>query len=183
MTADKKPEIKKKATSSGNKMREIKVAKVTINMGIGADQDKIEVAAKLLENIAGKKPVKTLSKKRIATWKIRPGLPLGWKVTVRNKQALQLLLRLLKAIDFKIKKSSFNTNGFSFGIKEYIDIPNAKYDPKVGIIGMDVCVTLERPGFRIARRKLLQKKIPAKHIINKDDARKFAEEKLGVIVE
>lgn len=183
MKKEKKPAKEEKKAAKANLMREIRIEKVTINIGIGAEQDKIDAAATLLEKMAGKKPVQTLSRKRIATWKIRIGLPLGTKVTLRKKPAIELLQRLLKAVDFKIKKSSFSKNGFSFGIKEYIDIPGVKYDPKVGIIGMDVCVTLERPGFRIKRRKLESRKVPAKHSISEEDAIKFATEKLGVIAE
>ncbi len=168
-----------KPKTSENIMQEIKVEKVTLNMGIGADQDKLELAAKLLENITGRKPVKTLSKKRIATWKIRLGLPLGLKVTFRRKAALEILKRMLKAVDSKIKKSSFTKNGFSFGIKEYIDVPNAKYDPEVGMIGLDVCVTLEKPGFRVKRRKLQSSRVKS---ISAKDVMKFAETQLGVEV-
>ena len=72
--------------------------------------------------------------------------------------------------------------GFSFGIPEYIEIPKVKYDPKIGIIGLNVSVTLERPGFRIKRRKLINRKVSRSHKINKEDAIEFAKNKLGVIV-
>ena len=128
------------------------------------------------------KPVQALAKARIATWKIRPGLAIGSKVTIR-KNVDELLKRLLKAVDMKITESKFNENGFSFGIHEYIEIPEVKYDPKIGIIGLNVSVTLTRPGFRIKRRKLIQRKVGNNHRLTKEDAIGFAKSKLGVIVE
>ena len=139
-------------------MKEIKVEKITLNIGSGPDPKNVEKGYKLLETISNMKPVESLAKARIATWKIRPGLAIGSKVTIRKDPEL-LLKRLLKAVDMKIAEGKFNENGFSFGIHEYIEIPEVKYDPKIGIIGLNVSVTLTRPGFRIKRRKLIQRKV------------------------
>jgi len=163
-------------------MKDIKIEKVVLNIGSGADPKEIKKAVALLTAISGMKAVETKAKKRIATWKIRPGLPIGSKVTIRKKPAEELLKRLLKVIE-KMSKKNFTENGFSFGIKEYIDIPEVKYDPKIGIIGLEVCVTLERIGFRVKRRRLKTAKISGAHKITKDDAIKFAQDKLGVNVE
>jgi len=164
-------------------MKDIKIEKVTLNIGAGADQDNVEKALTLLKSITNKTPVKTMAKKRIATWKIRPGLPIGAKVTVRGeKECTELLKKLLTAVNFEIYKNQFTENGFSFGIKEYIEIPEVKYDPKIGIIGLDVAVSLKRPGYRIKKRKIEQRTIPKKHKIKKDDAIKFAAEKLKITV-
>ncbi|HDD72351.1 MAG TPA: 50S ribosomal protein L5, partial [Candidatus Bathyarchaeota archaeon] len=70
-----------------------------------------------------------------------------------------------------------------FGIREHIDIPGTKYDPKVGIFGMDVCVSVERPGYRIMRRKRCRTKIPRKHRVSREEAIRFIEEKFNVKVE
>jgi len=161
-------------------MKTIKVEKVTLNIGAGANQDEVDKAFKLLSILSGAKPVKTNAKKRIATWKIRPGLPIGTKVTLRGKKAVEILKNMLKAIGNEIKGSSFSENGFSFGIKEYIDVPDAKYDPAIGIIGFDTIVTLERPGFRIKKRKLRKSNISPSHRITKQDAMDFAQKVLGV---
>jgi len=165
-----------------NKMKEIKVEKITLNIGSGPDPKNVEKGYKLLETISNMKPVEALAKARIATWKIRPGLSIGSKVTVR-KDPEALLKRLLKAVDMKIAEGKFNENGFSFGIHEYIEIPEVKYDPKIGIIGLNVSVTLTRPGFRIKRRKLIQRKVGKTHRLTKEDSIGFAKSKLGVIVE
>ena len=164
-------------------MREIRIEKLTLNIGVGEAGDKLENAFNLMKRITNRKPVKTYAKKRVPNWNIRPGLPIGVKVTLRGKEAEELLKRLFKAVD-KIKMSQFDNDGnLSFGIKEYIHIPGVKYDPHIGIYGMDVCVTLERPGYRVKRRRYLNRKIGKKHKITKEEAAKFFEEKFGVKVE
>ncbi len=155
-------------------MRTIKLEKVTLNIGTGEPGDKLDKAFKLLKSIAGEQPVKTVTQKRIPTWKIRPGLNIGCKVTLRGEKAKKMLKRLLQAKNNKLSESNFDNDGnFSFGIKEYLDIPEAKYDADVGIIGLEAAVTLQRPGFRIKRRMVKTKKIPTKHRITKQEAIQF----------
>ncbi|MFH1331968.1 MAG: 50S ribosomal protein L5 [archaeon] len=165
-------------------MREIKIEKVTLNMGTGEPGEKLDKAVKLLKSISGENPVKTVTQKRIPMWKIRPGLNIGTKVTLRKEKAQKLLKRLLQAKNNQLKASNFDENGnFSFGIKEYLDIPEAKYDAEVGIIGLEVAVTLQRPGFRIKRRRVKTKKIPKKHRIPKQEAIEFMKKNYGIEVE
>ena len=85
-----------------------------------------------------------------------------------------MLKRLLDAKDFRLQESQFDDNGnISFGIHEYIDIPGAKYDPKIGIMGLQACITLERPGFRIKRRKVFCKRLPKRQRITRKEAIDF----------
>ncbi len=164
-------------------MRDIKLEKVTLNIGVGESGAKLDKAVKLLNTIAGQTPVRTLSKKRIPTWKIGPGLTIGSKVTLRGEKALKLLRRLLACTGNKLKPGQFDKEGnFSFGIKEYLDIPDVKYDPDIGIIGLEVAVTLQRAGFRIKRRTLKSRSIPLKHRIKKDEAMAFVRDRLGIEV-
>jgi large subunit ribosomal protein L5 len=165
-----------------NKMREIRIDKVTLNIGSGPDPKNVEKGLKLLETISNMKAVEAKARARIAAWKIRPGLAIGSKVTIRNNTD-ELLTRLLKAVNMKIAETKFNENGFSFGIPEYIEIPEVKYDPSIGIIGLNVSVTLARPGFRIKNRKLIQRKVGNTHRLTKEDSIQFAKSKLGVIIE
>jgi len=166
-----------------NQMRTIKVDKVTLNIGAGKDADRLEKGMKLLEYITNRKPVKTFTKKRIPAWGIRPGLPIGCKITLRKNIAKELLKRLLDAKDNRLSESQFDANGnVSFGIAEYIDIPGLKYDPDIGIIGLEVCVTLERPGFRIKKRRICKKKIPQKHAITKEEAIEFMKKEFNIKV-
>ncbi|MBU0472021.1 MAG: 50S ribosomal protein L5, partial [Nanoarchaeota archaeon] len=140
-----------------NSMRQIRIEKVTLNIGAGKDQNRLKHAVTLLKSITGINPVKTITQKRIAGWGLRPGLPIGCKITLRKDEAKTMLLRLLQAKDNKLTKSSIDNSGnISFGIPEYIDIPEAKYDPEIGIIGLQVSITLGRPGFRIKRRKVMK---------------------------
>lgn len=164
-----------------NLMRDIRIEKITLNIGAGKDQVKLEKGVNLLKHITGIAPIKTVTNKRIPTWGIRPGLPIGCKLTLRKKPATELLKRLLAARDNKLNESQFDENGsIAFGIPEYIDIPGVKYDPTIGVIGLEVCVTLERPGFRIKRRKNLKRKIPPKHMIKKQEAIEFMKKNFNI---
>ena len=126
-------------------------------------------------------PVKTFTNKRIPEWGLRPGLPIGCKITLRKEKAKEIISRLLDAKEFTLKDSNFDNFGnISFGVPEYIDIKEAKYDPEIGIMGLEVCITLERPGFRIKRRKKMRKKISARHRITKKDATEFMKKEFNV---
>jgi large subunit ribosomal protein L5 len=165
-----------------NKMKEIKVAKVTLNIGAGKDQGLIKKGIKLLGSITNSKPIETITNKRIAGWGIRPGLPIGCKVTLRKKKAIELLNNLLKAKENKLNEKQFDDNGnIAFGIPEYIDIPGVKYDPDIGILGLEVCVTLERAGYRIKRRKICKKKVHKNHKITKEEAIEYMKNNFGVV--
>jgi large subunit ribosomal protein L5 len=166
-----------------NKMKEIRVAKITLNIGAGKDQEVLKKGLKLLRNITGETPIQTITNKRLAAWGLRPGLPIGCKVTLRKEKAIEVLKNLLKAKENILKDSQFDENGnVSFGIHEYIDIPNIKYDPEIGIMGFEICVSLERAGYRIKRRRLQKKRIPVKHRINKQEAMDFMKDKFNVQV-
>ncbi len=162
----------------------IKVEKVTINIGAGAAGERLEKAKKLLEKLTGQKPIETVSKKRIPNWGIRKGLPIGAKVTLRGKKAKEFLKKCLEAVDNKIKESNFDANGnFSFGIKEYIELPGEKYDPEIGMFGFDVCVTIGKQGYRVKRRKIKKSKYPKRHSVKKEEAIEFIKKEFGVEVE
>ncbi len=165
-----------------NPMKNIRIEKVTLNIGCAADLQKIERAKKLLEYLTVKKAVVTKSKRR-STFGVTKGKPVGVKVTLRKKDAVEFLKKALEAIDKKIEVSKFDENGnFSFGIKEYIEIPGVKYLHEIGMLGLDVDVTLERPGFRIRRRRIQKRKIPKSHRISKEEAIEWVKKNLGVEV-
>ena len=88
---------------------------------------------------------------------------------------------VLEGIGRNIKPTQFDAQGnLSFGIKEHIDIPGMRYNPDIGIFGMNVNITFEKPGYRISRRKIQQKKVPQKHRISKEETMKFMEENFNV---
>lgn len=164
-------------------MKQIRIEKLTLNIGAGKDQNKLKKAVTLLKNLTGIPPVKTITQKRIPNFGLRPGLPIGCKITLRDKKAKEMLKRLLEAKENKLKETHVDDAGnISFGIYEYIDIPGAKYDPEIGMMGLQASVTLERPGFRIKRRKIRKRKIPASHKISKEEAIKHLEKKFNVTV-
>jgi len=164
-----------------NPMQVPRIEKLTLNVGAGKDQTRLEKGVVLLKMITGIEPVKTVTQKRIPAWGLRPGLPIGCMLTLRKQKAFEILKRLLQAKEHKLMPSQFdNAGNISFGIHEYIDIPGVNYDPKIGVIGLQVCVTLEKPGYRIKRRKLEQKKIPPVHKITKQEAMEFMMKQFGV---
>lgn len=166
-----------------NPMREIKIAKVTLNIGAGKNEDVLKKGLKLLQKLSPQTPVKTVAKKRIPTWGLRPGLAIGCKVTVR-KGAKELLKRLLVAKSNTLSDKNFDNQGnFSFGIPEYIDIEGLEYDPELKILGLEVAVTLERPGFRVKNRKLSSRSIGKNHLISKEESISFIKEQLGIEIE
>lgn len=163
-----------------NPMRKIKIEKVTLNIGCGDDNAKLEKATKLLEYLTERKAVITKSKRR-STFGVAKGKPIGVMVTLRGKSAEDFLKRALEGVEKKLKFSQFDVEGnFSFGIKEYIDISGIKYKHDIGMLGLDVAVTLERPGFRIKRRRIQQRKIPRKHTINKEETAEWLKNNFGV---
>lgn len=140
----------------------IRIDKVTLNCGVGAPGQELENARVLLERISGHKAVYTQAKKRNPTFKIRQGDNIGCKVTLRGKESAELLKKALEVPDHQISEKSFDDCGnVAFGIKEYIDFPGIKYDPKIGMMGFDVCITLVKAGMRVQRRKVKPKKLRA----------------------
>ncbi len=161
-------------------MRKIKIEKVVINIGCGGDIDKIEKAKVLLKRLTGRKPVITKSKKR-STFGIAKGKPIGVKVTLRGKEAVEFFKKALAAKDNRISSNQIDQEGnLSIGIAEYIELPGVKYMHDVGMLGFDVCATLERPGFRIKRRKIQKRKIPKSHRISKEEAMEWLKKEFGV---
>ena len=162
-------------------MREIRIEKVTLNIGCGSDQDKLKRAEKLLQSLTDQKPLITRTRRR-TTFGMPQKKAIGVKVTLRKEKALKFLKDALQAVDNELKGKQINNDNFSIGIKEYIDIPKTNYDPDVGILGMDVCVTLERPGYRIKKRKNKKSKIGKKHLITKHETIEWLKNKFGVNV-
>jgi len=166
-----------------NAMRNIRIEKITLNVGAGKNQDVLKKGQKLIKSITGIEPVVTKTKKRIPAWGLRPGLPVGCKVTLRKENAKETLRRLLSAKSNKLSLKQFDEEGnFSFGVHEYIDIPGAKYDPEIGMMGLEVTITLERPGFRVKKRRIGKAKVSKKHKITKEEAIQFVKNEFNVEV-
>jgi large subunit ribosomal protein L5 len=163
-----------------NPMREIKIEKVVV--GVGGIGDELEKGVKLLELVTGKKPAKMKSKKRIPALGVRPGLEVGALVTIR-KGAEEFLKRMLVTIDNVLKRKQMSENNFSFGIKEYIEIPGMEYQREIGIKGFDVTVVFKRTGRRVKLKKIKRGKVSKRQMITKEEIIKFMEEKFGTTFE
>ncbi len=161
-------------------MRDLSIEKITLNIGCGT-KTSIEHAKKILEMISERKSVITKTSKR-TTFNVPKNKDIGCKVTVR-RNTTEFLKRLLDSKENKLSERNFDRTGnFAFGVREYIDVHGAEYDPKIGVLGFDVCVTLERPGYRV-KRKMLPRKIGKKHTITKTEAINFVKENFGTIIE
>ena len=166
-------------------MREIIIDKVTVNIGVGAPGDKLEQAKTLLSRLTeGRKPIETTARKRDPVFKLRKGLPIGAKVTLRGTSAKSFLDKALSAKRRQLKESNFDKQGnFAFGVHEYIDFPGAKYDPAIAMFGFDVCVSLGRRGRRVSLRRLRPGSVGSRHRITKEEAMQFAKDALSVRLE
>jgi large subunit ribosomal protein L5 len=164
-------------------MRSLRISKVTLNFGAGKNPQLLERGMRLLEKVAGKPPVQTKTQKRIPNWNLRPGLPIGAKITLRGKRAEEVLATILTAKHDGLTTRNFDKNGnLSFGVPEYVEISGMKYDPEIGMLGFEASVTIERPGFRIKRRRIFPKHIPASHQVTKEESIAFVTEKYGITV-
>ena len=167
-----------------NKMRDIKVNKLVINIGTGSEDAKLGNARKLVEVITGRKPMDETAKRRIPAFGITKNQKIGTFVTLRGKSAAETAKRLLDAVENKVKLSSITDNSLSFGIKEYIDISGVKYDPRIGMLGMNVNLSFKRAGLRVALRKRGAAKVLESHrTIPKEEIVEYLKTQFNVIVE
>ena len=166
-----------------NVMREIRLEKVVLNIGLGKSGDSVEIAKKALGQISGKKVNERPAKKAIRDWGVRKGEPIGAAVTIRGNKGKELLKRLLEAKGNKVNGRSFDDTGnLSFGILEHIDIPGIKYDPKIGILGLNATVRLVRPGFSISTRSKHKASVGKNHKISPDEAKAYLTKEFGASV-
>jgi large subunit ribosomal protein L5 len=169
---------------TANVMETPRIGKVTVNIGVGESGERLGKAEKLLAKLTAKKPVRTVSKHKIPTWNIRKGEPIGCKVTLRGKDAVEMIKRTVYAKDGALAPGSFDKSGnVSYGIQEYIDIQGLKYDPEIGIFGLNVNISLERPGYRVQRRARKTAKVPADAKVSRDAAVEFMKNNFGVKIE
>ncbi|MBS3076120.1 50S ribosomal protein L5 [Candidatus Pacearchaeota archaeon] len=172
-----KMEKNKMKMDKENSMREIRIEKVVLSVGgIGEDLQKGFQLLKLL--VPDRNPSKMKSKRRIPTLNVRPGLEIGAVVTIR-KDINEFLKKMLVTIDNVLKAKQISENNFSFGIKEYIEIPGIEYQREIGIRGFDVTVVFKRAGRRVRLRKIKKGRIPKKQIISREEIIKFMEENFG----
>lgn len=162
------------AEKAKNPMRVPVVDKIVVNIGVGEAGDKLTKAEKVIEMITKQKPVRTHAKVTNKDLGVRFGMPIGVKVTLRGKVAQEFLKTALWTRDNRLYAYSFDRDAnFSFGIVEYTDFPGMKYDPNIGIFGMDVCVTMVRKGWRVRNRRKARRKIPTKNKLTEEEVKDF----------
>lgn len=158
-----------------------RIEKVVVNLSVGKSGEPLEKGVKVLKDITGQTPCKRKAKKTIRDFGIRKDESIACIVTLRKQGTMDFLKKVLPVVDNKISRRSFDEQGsFCFGIKEHIEIRGVKYDPEIGIFGMDVCVTLNRPGHRVKERRREKARIGSKHILTPEESMVFAKDTLGV---
>ena len=164
-----------------NPMKKPYLEKIVLNIGVGSGGEELERASTVLETIAGKTPVKTLSRKNVKEFNLRKGRPIGTMVTIRGEEAEKLLKRLLIVTNNKILRKSFDNYGnFGFGITEHITIPGIDYDTEIGIWGLNVVGRIVRPGMRVRFRRKNKAKVPSHHYVSRDETQYFLKKTYGV---
>lgn len=158
-----------------------RIDKVVVNLNVGKSGEPLEKASRVLKDLTNQVPVKKKAKKTIRDFGLRKGESIACVVTLRKQAAIDFLKKVLPVIDDKISRLSFDRQGnFSFGIKEHIEIAGVKYDPDVGIFGMDICVSMNRPGHRVKIRRKKKTHIGSNHLLKPDESAFFIKQTLGV---
>jgi large subunit ribosomal protein L5 len=171
------------ATGDGNPMEQPRIAKVTVNIGVGEGGEKLQKAVKVRAKLTGHKPVRTLGKELNRELGVRPGEPIGCKVTLRGEDAESFVKRALYTRKNKVYSYSFDNQGnLQFGVSDYTNFEGERYDPDIGVFGMDVCITLEKPGHRIKRRRNQSRSVPPVHRVSTQEARSFLTKKFAIEV-
>ncbi|WP_298684918.1 50S ribosomal protein L5 [uncultured Methanomethylovorans sp.] len=158
-------------------MRTPRIEKVVVHMAVGESGEHLVNAEGIMKEITGQTVVRTYAKKTLPAFGIKKNEPIGCKVTLRGGNAEEFLKTALSIVEKRLSASQFDKNGnVAFGIEEHTDFPGMRYDPNIGVFGMDINVVVNRPGYRISKRRISERRIPSAHRITKDDTISFFKE-------
>lgn len=154
-------------------MQIVKIQKLCINTNVKPKEGKLEKAITVLKQITGQEPFVSKSRLTIRGWGIRRNEKISASVTVKGLKAKQLLEEALKVKEFELPDSCFSNNGcFGFGIEEHIDL-GIKFDPNIGIFGLNYFVVLEKPGTRVSKRRRCKSRVGKKQRVVAEEAKNW----------
>jgi large subunit ribosomal protein L5 len=166
-----------------NPMTKPTLDKVTVHISVGEGGQKLINAENIVKTLTGQATVRTSAKKTQPIFGIRKGQAIGCKTTLRRERASAFLRSSLETRQNFVHEFQFDDTGnVSFGIVDHTDFPGMTYDPQIGIFGMDVIVSLKKPGYRVARRRAAQRRVPIGHRVTREQAISFLQNNYNVVL-